>query len=146
MLNLRDTTSTFRNVAMFIRWLWNNISQYVGMFVIYIHTKHHVPSFNGSLVIGNKIKDKFFGHGHYIVFVHVAETVFQQELHIFWRTYYRGPPCFKDLNYVALVQKFASPPFYYHGLWKSNVRHWDDFRWHNIHSKFCKNWPLAPKL
>jgi hypothetical protein len=52
MLNLSDITTKIRNVAMFVIV----DTQFVGLFMIYLHTKSHISISNGSLLIAVKIK------------------------------------------------------------------------------------------
>jgi len=60
MLNLSDIISKFHTVAMFITDdLYTTFqTEFLGMFIICLNTKFHIPSYNGPLVFRVKLKAK----------------------------------------------------------------------------------------
>jgi hypothetical protein len=70
MLNLSDITSKIRIITIFAIFYSYIIfhTRFVDMVVICLHTKFHMPSSNGSLVIATKPKTKYTFHAEVTLF------------------------------------------------------------------------------
>jgi hypothetical protein len=91
--NLSDITSKLRTVAMFESVIFLTVFlSYVGILFVYLCTRFHFPSSNGSLLIAIKLEDEgefLSAVRHY--FNILQETITFHNVARVWKKYYRTP-------------------------------------------------------